>query len=242
MGWRYMEAVRKWAIRHPHVGKGVGPVAKLVAQLRAHPDHELEARLGRLEHGRFRAGVTRAEIDRIVDMMQQSRFVRDCGEWAEEQDFEFQENGKTLRTRVRYDSLEMNLRAVTICKQTVACCDVPIEYASAEQGADFRVALKREEVVANTSPCVATTSVRIKQRRRFCTLDGLWAFDFSMCWQGRTKEEAERQQAASEPTFEVECELIDARAALNASDDARIACSLLLKTWDLLPQGGPAMA
>ena len=232
-----MEGVHKWGARHPHVAKGLAPVAKLVAALRLHPEHELEARLGRLEHGRFTAGVTRAEIDRIVEMMLHSRYVRSCGEWAEEQDFFFEQDGRSLRTRVRYDSVDMSLHAVTICKETVAACDMPIEYASAQQAADVRVALKREEVVVNLSPCVATTLVRIKQRRRFCTLDGYWAFDFSMCWQGRTKEEAERQQAACEPTFEVECELVDARAALDASDDARIACSLLLKTCDLLPRG-----
>ena len=65
----------KWATRYPHLAESIPAVASVVKQLREQPSAELEARVGIQDNGRFVAGVQRAQIDRILDMMQSSHPV-----------------------------------------------------------------------------------------------------------------------------------------------------------------------
>ena len=228
----------KWKARYPCLNACLDAITEIVAQLRDAPDAELEARFGVVgENRRFVSGVSRAEIDRIIDMMQASSHVSGDQEWTEEQDFFFTLNGTQYRTRVTYDSDAMKVGARTIEKKNVASRDVQIFRSDASRHhLDMRVSLKLETPVLRLQPCVNTDMVRIKQRRRFVTSCGRWAFDFSIIWSGTNKTAAETAQATCDPTFEIECELIDAAQMLATQDDARIASSLLLKMQDLLSQ------
>ena len=226
----------KWKTRYPHLAAGLARTVDIVAKLREQPDAELEARFGIInERGRFESGVTRNEIDRIIDMMQASPHVIGDEEWREEQDFFFTLNGNQYRTRVSYNSETMQVNAHTIEKKKIDTQTLRIVRPDGTpHTTDVRVSLKSEAPVLRLQPCVTTDMVRIKQRRRFTTLCGNWAFDFSIIWSGRDKTAAEVAQSTKDPMFEVECELIDSKKLLATHTDDRIACSLLLKMYDLI--------
>lgn len=223
-----------WARKYPQVGQSIDAVATLVAQMRGLEHAELEARLGRRDERGFVAGVERADIDRVLEMFQESSHVTGDEVWREEQDFFFRAGDELLRTRVRYDAEAMQVQAQTIVKQRVGVRDCFAAGSAGESGCEVRVAVKTETPIARVDSCVRTECVRIKQRRRFVTRCGRWAFDFGMVWSGATKSEAERKQAAEDPVFEIECELLAVDEMLATRDDATIAASLLLKMHDLL--------
>lgn len=229
----------KWHERYPYLSCAITPVAAMVEKLRTDPTLELEGRLGALDcsTGRFVAGVSRVQIDRIIEMMQTSSHMHGDDEWVEEQDFFFRVDHTNCRTRVRYDSQEMKLKTSTIEKIVVDTHDMAVvPHDDSRERVDLRISLKQERPIFQLQSCVNTSLVRIKQRRRFTTMDNKWAFDFSMLWSGTNKTEAETRQASIDPLFEVECELIDIERAVNTeSDNNRIATSLLLKLCDLLP-------
>lgn len=227
------DSITKWRQKYPLIADVIQPVTEIVKKLRENPSAELEARFGVFDSKVFRAGVSRCEIDRIISMMIDSPHVDTSDEWTEEQDFFFNVDGKQCRTRVSYDSSNMTVKPQTIVKNCIASQDILVEGLS--RPFDMRVSLKTEEPTVQLQPCVSTTLVRIKQRRRFFTACRRWAFDFSMIWSGVTKNEAEIEQSKNDPHFEIECELIDAERVLETQDDARIACSLLLKMIDLIP-------
>ena len=233
-----MDDVNKWCSRYPHLSPAICAVTPLVEKLRAEPQAELEARLGFAnEGGRFTTGVSREDMDRIIDMMQQSPHMIGDKEWTEEQDFFFDgADGESHRTRVSYSSEDMQIRPQTIKKRAMGTETLRVKREDGVSvGMDMRASLKYEEPIVRMQTCVTTTLVRIKQRRRFTTSDGIWAFDFAMLWSGKTKTIAEQLQSSTDPQFEIECELIDATKALALCSDARIATSLLLKMCDLLP-------
>lgn len=229
----------KWQIRYPFL-RCLEDTTNLIAQLRETPDAELEARFGVIgAKGHFSSVVSRSEIDRIIDMMQSSQYITGDDKWTEEQDFFFTLNGVQHRTRVHYDACTMNVSAQTIEKKVLATQTVPITRSDCSRhDVDLRISLKLETPVLRLQPCVKTDLVRIKQRRRFVTTCGRWAFDFAIIWSGKDKTTAESAQSTCDPDFEVECELIDARQMLALHDDERIACSILLKMHDLLSQDG----
>ena len=228
----------RYAKQYPHLASALRKVATLVAKLRSQPEAELEARLGCIRsNGTFTAGVSRKEIDRIIHMMESSTHIDGKDEWIEEQDFMYTVSGNdTYRTRVKYTSNSLMIEPETICKEKLGSEDFRVVHKSLPYTVpDVRVSLKMEEAATNVPTCIQTHLVRIKQRRRFFTKDGLWAFDFAMSWADRTKTGAELKQATTDPIFEIECELVDAQRALGTQSDAHIATSLLLKACDLLP-------
>ena len=235
--------VQKWIDRYPHISSALEQTTAVVARLRANPEAELEVRLGswRPDDSKFVPGVSRAHIDRVIDMMQGSRHLEGDADWVEEQDFFFEQDGVQYRTRVSYDNTTMQIVPTTIRKEQLETATFVALARNSALGTDLRVSLKHEIKVLRTNPCVQTSLVRIKQRRRFVTIDKKWAYDFTMSWSGATKTKAEACQSSCDPVFEVECELLDAPAALAEKDDARLAASLLLKGCDLLPSESVAL-
>jgi|MDTE01.1.fsa_nt_gb hypothetical protein len=232
-----MAVLHKLCAKYPHLSTVIGPCASLVAQLReslACPDgpYELETRLGHSQSHGFATGVARETMDAIIEMMQSSPYVSGDDEWTECQDFLYTHNNIPHRTRVLYNTDDMSTQSTTIVKESIRKLDV-----GTNNGSDIRVSLKKEVEVPSPETCVATNLVRIKQQRRFKTLDKVWSFDFALVWSGRTKTEAEEMQCTKDPEFEIECELIDPAPYLAVHDDAYVATSLLLKMCDLL---GPA--
>ena len=208
-------------------------VARMVAVLREHPTYELEARLGTIKDRKFVSGVTRQMVDDTLNMFTESPYVIGDSEWCEEHDYCYMHEGQRLRTRVTFDSDAMRMTMTTISKERIAAQD----FANVRLGErcgklDVRVSLQSETAVVSVPALAKPYHVRVKQRRRFaCKREGgvAWVYDFSMVWSGETKEIAELAQHSCEPTFEVECELVDKEAYLRDHTDDHIAQSLLMK-------------
>lgn len=220
--------------RYPCLGNVLPRAAQLVAELRRHPDAELETRFGKMREGRFVAGVPRAVMDSIIDVLQHSSYMKGEDEWREESDVFFADGDTHYRTRVQYDSAQMTVRAQTTDKALLA---PSLTLSSTVDDKDVRISLKSEREIRKPPASVTPYLVRIKQRRRFVTDSGAWAFDLSMTWSGASRSEAEARQMQAEPTFEIECELIDAAEVLKKRSDAYIAASLLLKMVDFMAEG-----
>lgn len=226
--------IEKWCKRYPFLKESVLVVTPLVKKLRDNPSLEFEARFGRIVNYKFEPGVKRAMIDQVIEMMISSSHMTG-NEWQEEQDFMYNDNGVNMRTRVAYCSETMSLKPTTIQKTNIDNASFFINNENEDNVFAMRISLKEELPVENSPSCVPTDMVRIKQRRRFVTADKCWAFDFAITWFGKTKSEAEHKQSTSDPIFEIECELLNPTQVLAIHDDARIATSLLLKMYQLLP-------
>lgn len=227
-------ATPDWVVaNHPLVAKCVPRVSTIVDKMRTRRSCELEARFGRVVDAKFVPGVSRHEMDAIIDMLKHSSFVSGNDEWTESTDFLFMHEAKQMRTRVNYDSDRMQIQSLTIEKQAI---DSVICHTT-NHNADIRVALKLEHAVEHPPDVVNPFLVRIKQTRRFCiegTKGCVWAYDFSLTWSGPTKTAAELVQLNGDAVFEIECELLNYTDYVYDNTDAYIATSILLKMTDLL--------
>lgn len=210
-------------------------VEHLVRKLREHPEYELEARLCFQMNGRMQSGVSRDMMDRIVSMMQKSHYVTGDDEWKEEEDMFYTYGSRPFRTRVQYDTENMTITTHTVEKRLVQDSDFITDSLHDDLPIVIRVSLKSENVVHNVPVAANPSFVRIKQRRRFVTQNKAWAFDLSMTWSGKTRSDAETSQMSDEPTYEIECELINPTDLLRNKSDKHIAASILLKMLDFMP-------
>ena len=229
------------ARREEAVAQCVPAVAALVRTMRSCncENSELEARFGELKACRFVSGVKREQMETIIEELLQfaakSRHASAVDTaWVEHQDFFFAHGDKQMRTRVRYDSANMQMSSETIEKRPVSAVTCHSARGAQSHSHAIRVALKVEKPATKVAPIVNPTFVRIKQTRRFLVGAGAWAYDFSLTWSGATKTEAEESQRHCDPAFEIECELVKAEQYLRDHDDERVARSILLKMIDLL--------
>lgn len=221
---------------YPEIGECIPNTAEVIRILRENPSCELEARFGSIVNGRFQPGVDRNTMDTIIEAMQKSAFVKGEDEWKEETDFYYNNNGKSLRTRVSYDSNAMSITTETTEKKLMSAAVDCMHKINDDIGnMHVRISLKTENVINDVSSAVNPTLVRIKQRRRFVTENNIWGFDFSMTWSGQTKSDAEYAQMHHDAVFEIECELLENEQYLMNRTDEHVAASLLLKMKDLLP-------
>lgn len=222
-----------WLLKYPHINKCISSLTEIIELSRHTKDCELEARFG-LCGEKFIAGVDRKTMDSIVTMMTNSSYVKGDEVWVEEHDFYYDYDGKKIRTRVNFNTDTMNISTESTEKKLIHSIDCLHLINGITRGPnDVRISLKTEKKVFAVPPSVNSTLVRIKQRRRFVTLNNVWAFDFSMTWSGKTKTDAETNQMNNEPIYEIECELLDNSYFTTHSNDY-IAASILLKMHDLL--------
>ena len=125
ISFRQIGPTSKWAKKYPRIGNCVDAVASIVQKLRSQTDAELETRFDVIRD-RFVTGVSRAEIDRIIAMMQTSPYVSGRDEWIEAQDFFYTHEGRQYRTRVNYGSLTMQVVPHTIEKRLLGMQDIVI--------------------------------------------------------------------------------------------------------------------
>lgn len=93
---------------------------------------------------------------------------------------------------------------------------------------DLRVSLNTETPVPSHSvdAVVEPTLVRMRRRRSF-VLDGIWRFDLTRSWTGKSRSDVENQMATQPPDHEVEIEYV-AGLAHAKHNCARHAHQLLL--------------
>ena len=219
-------------------------LGELIRRAEVDPVLELEARIGRVEKGKFVPGVTRGHIDKLVrsldllcdaqpDMMMREESEHP-GEWIEEENYYYMDCNRRLRSRVLFDSGVT--RTTTVEKRVVDSLILRTQVM------DVRISLSREDVVKRVPSIVDTTHVRIKQRRSFGMTRSPFVIECSSVWSGKTKVEAEQMQMTTCPTFEVECEFRPSSAAFRTwrsnHDDVSAAASFLYKVSDIMMATG----
>lgn len=199
----------------------------------SHDSVELELRFGtQNSRGKFTPGRTRDFLDNALNLVQGSSVMQQS-DWCEHHDYFYNAlNGDEVRTRIIFDTDNLELERKTIQKQRVA--DIMLI-----DGDDMvRISLSKEETYTKDLPVVVNTShVRIQQRRCFTYGEPNgppnWCYDFSITWFGATKTAAELQQQNSEPKFEMEVELVNP-SYLARHANAYISNSILLKACDFM--------
>jgi hypothetical protein len=209
-------------------------VAALVAHRRAAPTRgELELRLGRREGSAFAPGVSREAFLQLErDMEEEPGLVAD-ERWVELVDYHYAlRRGERARTRVEFDAQRMALSTAHVAKRGAAHV-----LLGTDGDAACRVAYAAEEPVEPPPACLPT-HVRVKQRRCFRDVrDGrvVWSYELSKTWAASSRSVVEHLQRTTEPTYEVECELVDEGGGyMRARADAEVAASLCLKARLLL--------
>lgn len=229
------EMMRKVKEKYPHLSETCFEVCKLIDVMRQDKNVdqiELEARLGKIENNKFINGITRSKMDNIIQIMQHSSSMYVLQEWQEEHDIFFMFENSEYRSRVQFNSDLMTISSNTIKKVNLGKLDI-----HASEGEDMRISLKKEIPIhiENIPHAVNPSYVRIKQRKSFKCENSDWRFDFTLSWEGKTKDDAEIKQQTCEPTFEFECELTN-HNILQKKSNEYIATSLLLKMCDFSPK------
>jgi hypothetical protein len=184
---------------------------------------ELEIRLGTLTTDeRFCAGVGKQFFEQLEqDLLECTTLVAEPG-WVEVVDHHYAaSDGQEMRTRVTPDTDAIELRRQTIRKRPLQRVRCAVLARLCDEVC--RVSLAQEEVVTTPPSIVIETHVRIKQRRCFRDVrDGktVWSYELSRTWSGAGYEAAEYQQHNTEPTYEVELELVDEGGVYTSARDA----------------------
>jgi len=223
---------------------------------------ELEARFGKINFQRnkpyhFQPKVSKEFFDLCLAKLDQFQEWYAVAEWTLEHDFMWYDaEGELVRSRVAFppnpntpssDSQLPEVEHVRKRKRLVQ--DFKHSFAHTNLNEfddttwDIRIALSVEEKVdpdslpGTVKPCL----VRIKNRKSYTYSstgfdDPCWRFDLSIAWQAETKTKAEEKMKNEPGFFEIECELVNPVAYLNAEhhDDLYVATSMLLKIRDLL--------
>ncbi len=194
---------------------------------------ELEIRLGVLNES-FRSGVTKDIFYQLEHDMGDSLHAADAT-WIELVDYHYMDSeGRSVRTRVTYDSDNMAVDTEHICKTSLSSHNV----YRMENGDSARVALSIENSIANPPKSCLPHHVRIKQRRRFQDVrDGrvVWVYELSRTWSANSRSAVEYRQHHMEPCYEVECELVDEGGVyMSCMTDEKATESVLMKIRALL--------
>jgi hypothetical protein len=197
---------------------------------------ELELRLGTLCDSRFVPGVPRGVFEDLEqDLLECPTLVAD-DRWYEVIDFHYVlPSSQKARTRVAYDAESIRTTQEHVLKRSVEHVVLRIDDGEATA---VKLARAIEDPLESPPQACIPTCVRIKQRRCFRDVrDGacVWSYELSRTWSSNDRLAVEHLQRTSEPTYEVECELVDDGAAYREADGtAHIAESLLLKARLLL--------
>lgn len=196
---------------------------------------ELEMRLGHMSDT-FQVGIPRWVFEQLErDLSEAPELDADSG-YTEIVDYFYTlPKGRRVRTRVHYDSARMELFTEHIEKNLIQSFVVS---ASSEPGDTCRVEVSREVPVDSPPQSILINYVRVKQRR--CFKDrrdngDVWSFELNRTWSGSTRDAVEYNQHNCEPSYEVECELVDTTGNyMRNLSNAQVAESLRIKMLMLL--------
>jgi len=231
---------------YPAIASCIVPVSKLVKEWKENPDLELEVRFGKLLSSRFDSSVSKELMDRIITFMTTSSAVKVI-EWQQIHDYyHADKNGKKMRTRVSFDTENLAIATEHIYKRKLQDAHLraaqppsPGASRAAAHLPDLRVSLSRETNVPKELLPESTRAhfTRIRQRKSILLrgerAHSNWQFDFTMSWDGETRDECERLQETVEPSFDIECEIKNRRYGTGKSD-VHVATSFLLKVLDVM--------
>ena len=188
--------------------------------------HEIEARLGRMQDGHFISGVNQEWFNVLLQRLELCSTWSHQDAWQDSEDTTFESRGRQVRQSRVCNTKECRIEVRTIHKSRKACVCVPLGSSRGDEGQDpfhlvptgvnmMRISYSIEAPVSRQSfpEIVYPIYVRLKQRRSFVlessALQGAsWRFDLTRTWSGKTRAEAEESQCASPPICEVELEWI----------------------------------
>jgi len=188
---------------------------------------ELEVKV----HAPGEGGISKDMFERVVSTV---GLENERG-WKEHHDYFWKdEQGRTVRTRCRFDMNDLDVKPETVHKERVRMVRFQEGYL------EFKVCLSRERKVDTEwlkDITCSTSLVRIQQRNSFVWKDA-WAYEFSNVWQDRTRTGTERKRWSEPARNEIEIELLRDRDYLSKHADRHVAESMLMKITDLMhPEG-----
>tara|TARA_B110001450_G_scaffold18786_1_gene17229 strand:+ start:5482 stop:6102 length:621 start_codon:yes stop_codon:yes gene_type:complete len=149
------------------------------------------------------------------------------------------QRGRNVRTRVQYDSERMQMQTDHIEKYSIQSF---LASASNDPGDTCRVEVSSETPVDSPPKSTLINYVRVKQRRSFVDrrdYGDVWRYELSRTWSATTRDAVEYNQHNCEPSYEVECELVDTGGKyMMERDDNNISESLYMKILMLLGYDG----
>lgn len=196
---------------------------------------ELEMRLGQ-RSDTFHSGVPQSVFEQLErDLVESRDLVAEPG-YTEIVDYFYTlPRGRNVRTRVHYDSECMELHTEHMEKRSIQSF---VASVSNDPGDTCRVEVSSEIPVDSPPQSTLINYVRVKQRRTFVDrrdFGDLWQYELSRTWSATTRDAVEYNQHNCEPSYEVECELIDAEGVyMGGKDDDHISESLHMKMLMLL--------
>lgn len=145
---------------------------------------ELEVRLGRVQRGRFEAGVSSEQHTATTELFQGFDGWLEDVDWQMSTDYFFDVDGRNVRqtSRVSVDTFESNTSSVVFKKTFLS-----FTFTLGRSDAAIKLSVATEEPVPSTPKLVRVTWVRQKCRRTFAH-EGM-RFDFTIVRSGRSKAE-----------------------------------------------------
>lgn len=213
----------------------VDRVADLVEGWKASQDTELEIRLGNITSSCFTTGVTVETMDSAIAHVSTNTTDIVIDDWMQIHDFFYSVGTMRVRSRVCYDARNMKTVSENITKEKVK----HVNFVCSDNSVDLRASLTKEIVVdAHKLPKIVNPDhVRLRQRKSVhigkSRKDACFRIDFTMTWSGKTRDECERKQKTSLPTYEIECELVK-REYCTTRSSKYVAASLLMKATEIL--------
>ena len=202
---------------------------------RTHDNVELEMRLGQ-RSDTFHSGVPRSVFEQLErDLIESPELVAEPN-YTELVDYFYTlPRGKNVRTRVQYDSTRMHVGTQHVEKRSIHSFVVSV---SNEPGDTCRVEVSSELPVESPPQSTLINYVRVKQRRAFVDrreCGDVWRYELSRTWSATTRDAVEYNQHNCEPSYEIECELVDTSGTyVRERDDEHISESLHMKMLMLL--------
>ena len=198
----------------------------VVKSKRQNKESELEARIGRIENGSFRAGVSKSEWYVLLQSLDEYKGWQEINDFKTRADMFFD---KGLRvTRYFSEDDDAQEPVLSIVKSKIKTADVQV----GETKFMCRLCCSRETPV-KFEPNQLPTFVRLKILKSFTTVSG-FRFDMSQVWSATTFDEARKKsKSGMEPDFEVEIELVNADY-VSKNTDIYVADSFLLKAKKLV--------
>jgi hypothetical protein len=196
-------------------------------------DTEVEIRIGSIENRRFSNGISLANFERQLAMLEEYPEWDEKSDWEQHVDYFFMSGGVSVRQRVSQSFSGCS----AIVKEVQAKTDLQIifdeVFGVATDGA-IRIQRSREIPIVVNQAAVLPTFVRLVQRKSFL-YNGQWRFDLSKVWEGKTFNEADRLKTTAPSNCEIEIEYIPGKARGYRSAPVFLAVSILLKALDFFP-------
>ena len=247
--------------KYPQISDAAQQVQSIIDQWKSETlngSFELEARFGRWRGQYFESGVSRAFIEKVLELLSSFPQWSTVTEWEETHDYFYHsDQNKTkglIRTTASFQSDDKTgagrktIQTHHIRKHVLSKFDFQFkthQISLPKFQFDIRVNLNFEERVPDQElpSIVNPTSMRIKSRKSFYyksenfpAAAPLWKFDITRSWTAATRSDAEMKQKNGETTFELELECLNPRALMLTPkhNSWYVACSLLMKMRDFI--------